>query len=92
MGVTYVIRKKLYSGKLTCDLNRRRNCFRDVGLRLMKYRWAIDKSIQGVPVKVKQFKIEITLEILGLGNQLDINGKLRRIVTQLKMIVKKWAH
>ena len=32
-------------------------------------------------MKVKQFKIEITLEILGLGNQLDINGKLRLMVT-----------
>ena len=73
--------RKLYFGKFTCDLNRRRNCFRDVGLHLMRYRWAINKSIQGVPMKVKEFKIEITLEILGLGDQLDINGKLKHIIT-----------
>ena len=73
--------RQLYFGKFTCDLNRRRDCFRDVGLHLMKYRWAINKFIQGVPMKVKQFKIEMTFEILGLGNQLDISGKLRQIVT-----------
>ena len=52
---------------------------RDAGLHLMKYRWAIinNKSIQGVLIKVNEFKIEITLVILGLGDQLDINGKLR---------------
>ena len=33
------------------------------------------------PNEVKEFKIEITLEMLGLGDQLDINGKLRHIVT-----------
>ena len=32
-------------------------------------------------MKVNEFKIEITLKILGLGDQLDINGKLRHIVT-----------
>ena len=64
---------------------------RDAGLHLMKYRWAINKSIQAVPIKVNEFKIEITLVILGLGDQLDINGKLRHLVTLLKIIVKKWA-
>ena len=43
--------RKLYFGKFTCDVKRRRTCFRDVGLHLMKYRWAINKSIQGVPIK-----------------------------------------
>ena len=56
--------RKLYFGKFTFDLNKRRNCFRDVGLHLMKYQWVINNSIQGVPMKVKQFKIEVTLEIL----------------------------
>ena len=60
-----------------------------LGLHLMKCRWAINKSIQGVPIKVSEFKIEITHEILCLGNQLDVNGKLRHFVTDLKMIVKK---
>ena len=59
----------------------------DVGLHLMKYRWAINKSIQGVPIKVNEFKIEITLVIFGLEDQLDMNGKLRHLVTWLKMIV-----
>ena len=54
---------------------------RDAGLHLMKYRWAINKSIQGVPIKVNEFKIEISLVILGLGDQLDVNGKLRHLVT-----------
>ena len=56
-------------GKFTWDLNRR-NCFRDVGLHLMKYRLAINKSIQCVPVKVNEFKTEKTLEMLGIGDQL----------------------
>ena len=52
--------RKPYFGKFTWDLNRRRNCFRDVGLHLMKYRWAIikNKFIQGVPIRVNKFKIE----------------------------------
>ena len=54
--------RKLYFGKFTWDLNRRRNCFRDVGLHLMKYGWAINKSIQGVPSKVNEFKIDILLK------------------------------
>ena len=45
--------RKLYFGKFTCDLNRGRNCFRNVGLHLMKYLWEINKSVQGVPMKVK---------------------------------------
>ena len=49
------------------------------GLHLMKYRWAIYKSIQGVPIKVNEFKIEITLVILGLRDQLYINGKRRHL-------------
>ena len=73
--------RKLYFGKFTWDLNRRRNCFRDVGLHLIKYRWAINKSLQGVPIKGNDFKIKITLEILGPGDQLDIIGKLRHSVT-----------
>ena len=68
--------RKLYFEKFTWDLNIGRNCFRDVGLYLIKYRWAINKSLQGVPIEVNEFKIEITLEILGLGDQLDISGKL----------------
>ena len=73
--------RNLYFGKFTWDLNRKRNCFRDVGLHLMKYRLPINKYLQGVPIKVNEFKIEITLEILGLGDRLDINGKLRHLVT-----------
>ena len=72
--------RKLYFGRFTWDVNRR-NCFGDVGLNLMKYRWAINKSIQGVPIKVNEFKIEITVEILVLGDQLDIYGKLRDVAT-----------
>ena len=41
----------------------------------------INKSVQGVPIKVNEFKIEIALEILGQGDQLDISGKLRHLVT-----------
>ena len=37
---------------------------------------------------MNEFKTEITLVILGLGDQLDINEKPRHLVTQLKMIVK----
>ena len=40
----------------------------------MKCRWAVNKSIQGVPIKVNEFKTEIALAILGLGDQLGING------------------
>ena len=47
----------------------------------MKYGWAISKSLQSVPIKANEVKIEITLERLGLGDQLDINGKLRHLVT-----------
>ena len=54
---------------------------RNAGLHLMKYRWAINKLIQGVPIKVNEFKIGITLVILGLGDQLDVNGKPRYLVT-----------
>ena len=36
---------------------------RDAGLHLMKYRWAINKSIHCVPIKVNEFKSEITLVI-----------------------------
>ena len=31
---------------------------RDAGLHLMKYRRAINKSTQGVPIKVNEFQIE----------------------------------
>ena len=47
----------------------------------MKYRWAINKSTQGVPTKVNEFKIEISLVILGLGDQLYISGELRQLVS-----------
>ena len=60
--------RKLCFGKFTWDLNRR-NSFRDVGLHLLKYRREINKSIQGVPTKMNEFEIEITLEILGLLGQ-----------------------
>ena len=50
----------------------------------MKYRWAINKFIEGVPMKVNESKIEITLEILGLGDQLDIYGnKLNDLILNL---------
>ena len=75
--------RKPWFEKFTWDL-KTRNCFRNVGLHLKKYRCAVYKSIhqlQGVPIKVNEIKVEITLEILGLGDQLDIYGKLRHEVT-----------
>ena len=71
---------KRYFGKFIWDLNRRTNCL-GMLVCIMKCRWAINKSIQGVPTKVKEFKIEITLVILGQGDQFDTNGKLRHLIT-----------
>ena len=81
--------RKLNSGKFIWDSEQKEKLLRDAGLHLMKYQWTINKSIQGVPIKMNEFKIEITLVILGPGDQLDdINGKLRHLVTLLKMTVK----
>ena len=62
-------------------IEQKEKLLRNAGLHLMKYRWEINKSIQGVPIKVNEFKIEITLVISGLGDQLDITGELRHLET-----------
>ena len=81
VGVTYVVKKKTLFWEIHMRFKQKEKLLRDAGLHLMKYRWAINKSVQGVPINVNEFKIEITPVILGLGDQLDINGKLRHLVT-----------
>ena len=79
MGVTYVVRKKTLFWEIHMGFEQKEKLLRDVGLHLMKYQLAINKSIQGVPIEVNELRS--ALVILGLGDQLDINGKLRHLVT-----------
>ena len=84
MGVTYVVRKTTLFWEIHMGFEQKEKLLRDAGLHLMKYRWVINKSTQGVPIKMNEFKIEITLVILGLGDQLYISGELRQLVSCLK--------
>ena len=83
VGMTYVVRKKTLFWEIHMGFEQKEKLPRDADLNLMKYRWAISKSTQAVPIKANEFKIEITLVIWNLGDQLDINEKLRHLVILL---------